>query len=105
MAGVGLKRGADSLRALAGILTAGGGYLPMDPALPASRLRQMCDEAGPRVILLNRAAEKGFAETNAQLVFVDELRLDSYPDIRPAVTLQPENIAYVIATSGSTGNA
>jgi amino acid adenylation domain-containing protein/thioester reductase-like protein len=101
--GVGLERGADSIRALAGILTAGGGYLPMDPALPASRLGQMCDEAGPRVILLNRAAEKAFAETNARLVFVDELRLDGYPDTRPAVTLQPENIAYVIATSGSTG--
>jgi amino acid adenylation domain-containing protein/thioester reductase-like protein len=101
--GVGLERGTDSIRALVGILTAGGGYLPMDPALPASRLAQMCDEAGARVILLNRAAEKAFAETNAQLVFVDELRLEGYPDTRPAVTLQPENIAYVIATSGSTG--
>ena len=45
--GVGLERGADSIRALAGILTAGGGYLPMDPALPARRLGQMCDEARP----------------------------------------------------------
>ena len=101
--GVGLERGADSIRALVGILSAGGGYLPMDPALPASRLAQMCDEAGARVILLNRAAEKAFAKTNAQLVFVDELQLDGYPNTRPAIPLQPESIAYVIATSGSTG--
>jgi amino acid adenylation domain-containing protein/thioester reductase-like protein len=101
--GVGLERGADSIRALLGILTAGGGYLPMDPELPAARLAQMCDEAGARVILLNRAAEKAFAETTAQLVFVDELPLDGYPVTSPAVSLHPENIAYVISTSGSTG--
>jgi amino acid adenylation domain-containing protein/thioester reductase-like protein len=101
--GVGLERGADSIRALLGILTAGGGYLPMDPELPAARLAQMCDQAGARVILLNRAAEKAFAETKAQLVFVDELPLDGYPVTSPAVSLQPESIAYVISTSGSTG--
>jgi amino acid adenylation domain-containing protein/thioester reductase-like protein len=101
--GVGLERGADSVRALLAIVTAGGGYLPMDPALPAPRLAHICAEAGAGVILLDRAAEKAFTETKARLVFVDELRLDTYPATAPAVTLRPENIAYVISTSGSTG--
>jgi amino acid adenylation domain-containing protein/thioester reductase-like protein len=101
--GVGLERGADSLIALLGILTAGGGYLPMDPALPAARLTQLCGKAGAGVILLNRAAEKSFAETKARLVFVDELQLDGYPDTAPPVSLRPENVAYAISTSGSTG--
>jgi amino acid adenylation domain-containing protein/thioester reductase-like protein len=102
--GVGLERGVDSIGALLGILAAGGGYLPMDPALPAPRLAQMCAAAGAKVILLNRAAEKSFAETKARLVFVDELRLDGYPAATgPAVSLAPENIAYAISTSGSTG--
>jgi amino acid adenylation domain-containing protein/thioester reductase-like protein len=101
--GVGLERGADSIVAVLAIFTAGGGYLPMDPALPAARLTQMCDEAGAGVILLNRAAEKSFAETRARLVFLDELRLNSYPDIAPPVFLTSENVAYAISTSGSTG--
>jgi amino acid adenylation domain-containing protein/thioester reductase-like protein len=101
--GVGLERGADSIVALLGIFTAGGGYLPMDPALPAPRLTQMCGEAGAGVILLNRTTEKSFAETKARLVFMDELRLDSYPDAAPPVSLAAENVAYVISTSGSTG--
>ena len=101
--GVGLERGADSIIALLGILTAGGGYLPMDPALPAPRLAQMCGEAGARVILLNRASQETFAETKARLVFFDELRLDGYPATRPEVPFRPENVAYVISTSGSTG--
>src|ERR1700761_2837176 len=101
--GVGLERGADSIIALLAVFTAGGGYLPMDPALPAARLAQMCGEAGAEVILLNRAAEKSFTETRARLVFLDELRLDRYPDIAPPVFLAPENVAYAISTSGSTG--
>lgn len=101
--GVGLERGADSIRSLLGILFAGGAYLPLDPALPAPRLAQMCDQAGARVILLNRGAEKAFAETRARLVFVDQLPLDRYPATAPVVSLQAENIAYVISTSGSTG--
>src|SRR6201996_3804489 len=98
--GVFLGRGADSIVALLGILAAGGGYLPMDPALPARRLAQMCGEGGAGVILLNRAAENSFAETRARLVFVDELGLNGYPATRPAVSLRPENVAYVISPLG-----
>ncbi|HEY0717556.1 MAG TPA: amino acid adenylation domain-containing protein, partial [Streptosporangiaceae bacterium] len=101
--GVGLPRGPDSLRALLGILAAGGAYMPMDPALPASRLAQMGAGADAAVIVLNRAAEKAFAGTKARLVFLDELSLGAYPGTAPAVDLHPETIAYVIATSGSTG--
>src|SRR6201995_5879407 len=35
--GSGLERGRDSIRALLGILTAGGAYLPMEPSLPPPR--------------------------------------------------------------------
>jgi len=101
--GVALDRGADSIKALLAILIAGGGYLPMDPALPAARLARIGADTDVRVVLLNRAAEGSFAQTGARLVFVDELRLDGYPATAPAFSAAPENIAYVISTSGSTG--
>jgi amino acid adenylation domain-containing protein/thioester reductase-like protein len=101
--GSGLERSGDSIRALLGILAAGAAYLPMDPSLPAPRLARMAADAGAAVILVPRAAEKAFAGTGARLVFLDELRLDEYPDTAPAAGLRPEDLAYVISTSGSAG--
>jgi amino acid adenylation domain-containing protein/thioester reductase-like protein len=101
--GSGLERGGDSIRALLGILAAGGSYLPMDPSLPAPRLARMAAGAGASIVLAHRAAEKAFAETRARLVFLDELSMDGYPGTAPPIDLRPDDLAYVISTSGSTG--
>ena len=47
--GVHLERGIDLIRAILAIMKAGGGYLPLDPALPEERLTRMCSQAGPAV--------------------------------------------------------
>jgi non-ribosomal peptide synthetase component F len=41
LVGVGLERGAETIRCLLAILKAGGAYMPLDPSLPGSRLAQM----------------------------------------------------------------
>jgi len=106
LVGVCLERGTETIRCLLAILKAGGAYLPLDPSLPAVRLRQMCAEARPTVILVNRADAGSFAETDARLLLIDEraLKLADRPATAPGVNLEPENLAYVIYTSGSTGH-
>jgi amino acid adenylation domain-containing protein/thioester reductase-like protein len=105
LVGVCFERGADTVRCLLAILKAGGAYLPLDPSLPAARLRQMCAEARPLVILASHADAETFADTDARLLLIDErgLKLADRPATAPEVSLQPENLAYVIYTSGSTG--
>jgi amino acid adenylation domain-containing protein/thioester reductase-like protein len=105
LVGVCLERGVETVRCLLAILKAGGAYLPLDPSLPAARLRQMCAEARPLVILASHADARTFAETDARLLLIDErgLRLADRPATAPEVSLEPENLAYVIYTSGSTG--
>jgi len=104
--GVCLERGVETIRCLLAILKAGGAYLPLDPSLPAGRLRQMCAEARPTVILVNRADAGTFAETDARLVLIDQCaqQLADRPATAPGVSLDAENLAYVIYTSGSTGH-
>ena len=104
--GVCLERGTETIRCLLAILKAGGAYLPLDPSLPAVRLRQMCAEACPTVILVNRADAGTFAETDARLLLIDAggLKLADRPATAPEVSLAAENLAYVIYTSGSTGH-
>ena len=76
LVGVCLERGADTVRCLLAILKAGGAYLPLDPSLPAARLRQMCAEARPLVILASHADAETFAGTDARLLLIDERGLD-----------------------------
>src|ERR1700722_16950194 len=45
--GVHLERGIDLIRAVLAVMKAGGGYLPLDPALPAERLSRICAQVAP----------------------------------------------------------
>jgi amino acid adenylation domain-containing protein/thioester reductase-like protein len=101
--GVHLERGIDLIRAILAIMKAGGGYLPLDPSVPAERLSRMCAQAGPAVVITGAAAS--FPGTAARLLPLGGLAADpapgpaAAPDSRP----HPDNLCYVIYTSGSTG--
>jgi non-ribosomal peptide synthetase component F len=107
LVGVCLERGIEAIRCLLAILKAGGAYLPLDPSLPAARLVQMCAEARPMVILVNRADAGAFSETDARLLLIDERAPEpaDQPVTAPEVSLGADNIAYAVYTSGSTGRS
>ncbi len=48
-------RGPDLVRAIVGVLKAGGAYLPMDPEYPRERLEFMLRDSGAAVLLTQRA--------------------------------------------------
>ena len=66
VAGVHLERGVDLIRAILAIMKAGGGYLPLDPALPADRLTRMCAQVKPAVVIT--AAAAAFRGTAARVL-------------------------------------
>ncbi|GAB3734336.1 hypothetical protein GCM10028862_17450 [Luteimonas pelagia] len=105
LVGVCLDRHPDMVACLVGILAAGAGYVPLDPAYPADRLRFMAEDAGLVMVV-------GEGDLADPLGLPDDrlLRLDAdagwidgiAPDVRlPEVG--PDDTAYVIYTSGSTG--
>jgi amino acid adenylation domain-containing protein len=94
------------LAALLGILKAGGGYLPLDPALPAERLAFMLADAGTPVLLADEENLASLPETDAELLSLDAdwPAISALDDANLAeVAVSPQNAAYVIYTSGSTG--
>ena len=105
LVGVCLERGIEAIRCLLAILKAGGAYLPLDPSLPAARLTQMCAEARPMVILASRADAGAFSETDARLLLIDEWAPEPADQLvaAPEVSLQADNMAYAVYTSGSAG--
>ena len=47
-----LERGIAMVVSLLAVLKAGGAYLPLDPAYPAERLRQIVDDAKPKLLIV-----------------------------------------------------
>jgi amino acid adenylation domain-containing protein len=96
--GVCLHRGIDMMVTLLAVLKAGGAYVPLDPDFPADRLAYMLTDSGdPLVITTHALAPDGPAE----LLYVPDVV--SGPEDNPPALAHPGNAAYVMYTSGSTG--
>ncbi|HSN98114.1 MAG TPA: amino acid adenylation domain-containing protein, partial [Candidatus Nanopelagicales bacterium] len=102
LVGVCLERGADLLVALLGILKAGGAFVVLDPEHPRRRLAWLLEDTGVSVLLTRGALLSRLPETSARVVDVEK-DLDNEPGHRPRTEVRPENLAYVLYTSGSTG--
>jgi amino acid adenylation domain-containing protein len=105
LAGVCMGTSLRRLAALLGIWKAGGGYVPLDPALPGERLEFMVTDAGMPVVVTDDAALASLPRTGARAVSLDAEwdRIAALPGDDLGEGAAPENVAYVIYTSGSTG--
>jgi amino acid adenylation domain-containing protein/thioester reductase-like protein len=103
--GVYSERGVEAVRSLLAIMKAGSGYLPLDPSLPAERLARICAAAKPMTVITGRSVKKS-ASIAAGVLVISELAadLERQPSTAPEVSLHPDNLCYVIHTSGSTGD-
>jgi amino acid adenylation domain-containing protein/non-ribosomal peptide synthase protein (TIGR01720 family) len=103
-------RGLDYLGGMAGILKAGGVYLPLDPAHPRGRHAAMLELSRCRVVLAGRELEPGLRQTLETLpqgarpqVLILEEALGRREPANPRIRTRPQGLAYVLYTSGSTG--
>ncbi|WP_409055756.1 amino acid adenylation domain-containing protein [Streptomyces sp. SYP-A7185] len=111
-------RSAELVTALIGVSAAGGVYVPVDPGLPAVRLRTLLDDVAPPVLVCLRQTRDAVpADYTGQLVVLDDPSVirevsgdaDGGPEqgleqgAKERAPLTAANAAYVIYTSGSTG--
>ncbi|HSA48605.1 MAG TPA: AMP-binding protein, partial [Yinghuangia sp.] len=107
--GLALPRGADLVAAILGVLKSGAAYVPLDPDYPAARLTGLVADTAPVLVVTTAevAAVHGFA---VPAVVLDEpdtrAELAAHPGDAPERTaLLARHTAYVVHTSGSTGQA
>ncbi|GLQ87765.1 non-ribosomal peptide synthase/polyketide synthase [Dyella flagellata] len=100
-----VSRSLDLIVAMLGIFKAGAAYLPLDPAHPTERLAHVLGESMAPVLLTESALLDYLPTHWGSLVLLDEEAdvLADYPAEAPARALQPDHLAYVMYTSGSTG--
>jgi amino acid adenylation domain-containing protein len=112
------RRDASLAWAVLGALKAGGAFLILDPAYPATRLLDYLEIARPAAWLAARGAGEPPAEVAAALAgLIPKVRLElpprsaaaaegtlaGYPTTPPAVGVGPDDLACIGFTSGSTG--
>lgn len=105
--GLVLERSVDYVVGLLAVLKAGGAFVPVDPGLPAARVRAMLDDLRPAVLVTHRGLlDPEVAGTTSVLdLDRDAAMLGGLPDTPVEPAVRPEHTAYVIFTSGSTGRA
>ena len=99
------ERGRGQAAAVLAVLKAGAAYVPLDPALPSARLLRMLQDVRPTVVLAERACAAAVPPTTAALVEIDDIWTggSTAPADAPIVETSPDELAYVMFTSGSTG--
>ncbi len=98
-----MPRQQETLTAFLAIAKAGGAFLPIDPSAPALRLQQLIKSSGAVVVLVGKSSVNVH---HSQLV----IEGDNAPQYDPAlsthnpdVVIDPNDLAYMLFTSGSTG--
>lgn len=103
LVGLSCPRDASMVVGLLGIWMAGAGYVPMDPAFPAERLRFMAADAGLRHVVCSQRTQALWAtQPGLTRVFADGLE-GALGKGQPVSVDPATSCAYVIYTSGSTG--
>ena len=90
--------------AMLGVMKAGGAFVPLDPAHPESRHKFLIENVKAKVVLCSPQHERKFAATAAKAMVVSSKAVNQLPrkSSKP-VSVTPDNAAYIIFTSGTTG--
>jgi amino acid adenylation domain-containing protein len=102
--GIFLERSVEMVVALFGVLKAGGAYVPLDPQYPTERLSYMLEQAKATVVVTEERLLGAVPKCVAQRVCVGTGHAETGESGENLErTVQPENLAYVMYTSGSSG--
>lgn len=103
LVGVAAGRAPDTIAALLGVLEAGCAYLPLDPGYPRERLRAMVADSGCRIALTPAGTRGAVAEIPGVQAYEVERAARSSAR-RSRGRARAGDLAYVLYTSGSTGD-
>jgi amino acid adenylation domain-containing protein len=103
--GVYLERSVELIMSLLAILKAGGAYVPLDQAYPDERLLHILSDARVQLVLTQSSLRKHLSRAGIPVWCLDALEepLASQPSTNAVSSVGAMNLAYVMYTSGSTG--
>ena len=105
LVGLCVQRSLDAVVSILAIWKAGGAYVPLDPAYPRERLAFMLSDAKPAVVLTHSALAGLLPSCDTARIFLDwdAPEADAQPDNALDCNAPVDRLAYVMYTSGTTG--
>jgi amino acid adenylation domain-containing protein len=101
--GVCIERSFDLVIALLAILKAGGAYVPFDANYPPQRLAHMFKDSNVKLLLTDEAFRGPGADQVRKINVRAPFTEASLSETNPVITTSPQTLAYIMYTSGSTG--
>ncbi len=101
--GVCLPRSTDFVVSLWGILESGCALLPIDPALPQERIRHMLMQSECKIVITNSIHKKFLRFLAPHVTILDIEALVALSPAINAVPVNPDDKAFILFTSGTSG--
>jgi len=102
--GILIERGFSQVVATLAVMRAGGAFVPIDPALPDDRILRMLEDSGTRIVIAsfeNSARVSG--HNRSVLSLPKRVMARSSSGILGCARTRGDDLAYILYTSGSTG--
>ncbi|WP_155762852.1 condensation domain-containing protein, partial [Mycobacterium colombiense] len=96
------SRSAEAIVSILAVLKSGAAYLPIDPALPATRVEFMLTDAAPMAAVTTAELAGRFDGFDLIVVDVADPAVAAQPSTAPPAPA-PTDLAHIIYTSGTTG--
>ena len=105
LVGLCVERSLEMVVGMLGILKAGGAYVPLDPEYPQERLSFMLEDTQISVLLTQEKLVNKLPNHKACVIYLDTNwdLINQETQQNPTTNIKADNLAYVMYTSGSTG--
>ncbi|NKI21549.1 amino acid adenylation domain-containing protein [Paenibacillus dendritiformis] len=97
------ERSFDMVASILGVLKAGGAYLPVEPSLPEERIRYMLEDCRAKYLLTSKSIHKAASMLCESTIYLETIEEEPSAD-KTQDEASPEAAAYIIYTSGTSGN-
>jgi len=102
------ERNLDWMAAVLAVFKAGGVYLPIEPHFPSDRIATTLSRAGCGLVLTEPGSTTTLDQaldslSGVQTIFVNAAYEENHADSNLGISVEPDQLAYIYFTSGSTG--
>ncbi len=104
--GLYMQRSFDYIISVLAVLKTGATFIPIASDQPAERIKFIISDANCAVVLSHEALDKNITENTIPIITLDKNRqeIDSLKTEGLKISIKKEDHAYILYTSGSTGN-
>ncbi len=105
LVGICVDRSIEMLVGILGILKAGGAYVPLDPSYPQERRNFILADTKLSIVLTRQHLLAKLTDDSIRIVILDgeDRSIDNHSSAMVTSEVNSQNLAYVMYTSGSTG--